>query len=195
MNAELKALLGLIFDGLNLGEQILLGKNVVLALPQLLKILQDVPSVISNLGHLPAELETLHQSEDQQDLVDFIQATVAGSGVSADVQKVVSASLALLQSVVGGVTTLVHAIQGKPALKGAAMYETATYRLPRKAKWAPGSYSKYAESPFVQEAHELAQSAHKAAAANAEILKELVEKQQELKMHKAAKAEKKRTEP
>lgn len=179
MNTELKALLSLLFDGLNLGEQIVMGKNVMFLFPQIFTLLQDVPAVVGNLSTLKSELEAMKDPANQADLTDFIKSKVAGSGVSADAQKVVSAALSLVQVLVANVSALILAIEGKSKLK---MPET--YSAPKKAKWAPGSFDKFAESPKVEEAHQKAKAAHMASDKQASDKEASDQKAEELQKQK-----------
>lgn len=101
---ELKAVLALVVDTVNVGVQALKDGKVSLSdLPLLVNLVPELVPAVSGLSKVPAELKDLTEDE-AIDVTTFVMGKLAVD--SAKAQAVVAASLKLLVGVVGVVEAL-----------------------------------------------------------------------------------------
>lgn len=98
MNTELKNFLDVAFDGYKLVTDIE-SKSYFAIVGDLFEAAKTMPSIISNFGDLSAEIEALPGSEQQADLVSYVETKFANIG-SAKAQLILSASLKLVMDLI-----------------------------------------------------------------------------------------------
>lgn len=111
MNLELKAILDLIFDAVIAGEHAIQKKSFAEMLPDIYKIVADVPAVVVNHASFMAEIKALPGSEQEKDLIAYVVQKFALVDNDAKAQKILSASLMIAEHAIVDIMALVEAIK------------------------------------------------------------------------------------
>lgn len=114
MNVELKALLDVCFDGLQLGEDAI-HKSYFSLVGDLVKILGDLPAAANNFSDLQAEIAALTGKDQQADLIAYMEAKFKESPFNSEkAQVIISKALVVVQGAISeaqSVLDLVAAIK------------------------------------------------------------------------------------
>lgn len=114
MSEELKAILALVFDAIELGKDGL-SKNYFQLMSDAVKLMGDMPMVVKSFSDVQNEILLLQDPAHQNDLLAFIRAKFGSSSLNqGNAQEVLSCALVLVQhsiSVYQGVMDLKKAIQ------------------------------------------------------------------------------------
>jgi hypothetical protein len=102
-NVEIKDLLGIVFNGVNIGEDVL-NHNWFSIVGNALSLVGDVPGAIANVGDIKNELEALATNPSaQSDLIIYVEGLFP-SIPKATVQSVLGEALSVLSGIFGLVT-------------------------------------------------------------------------------------------
>ena len=111
MNTELKALITLIFDGLKVGQDVLLKKNFVSLLPDMFDLAKDAPSALNNVSSLLTEIKALAGTAQEADLIAFIETKFSVTTGSPKAVAILHAVLKLVQNGAQDILALQSAIK------------------------------------------------------------------------------------
>lgn len=100
MNVELKALLTLVFDAIELGKSAAVKKNFILLLPKLYELVTDIPLAVKNWNDLPQEIASLPGTPEEDDLLKFVEERFGTLLNTAHMPVILSAGLKSIQDVV-----------------------------------------------------------------------------------------------
>lgn len=99
MNTLLKALLVETLNGISLAEDAI-HKNYFSVMADVGKILFNSPAVIANISDLQAELKALPGSDQETDLISFIEAEFSEQFPNTKAQAILNLSLKLIQETI-----------------------------------------------------------------------------------------------
>lgn len=98
MNVDLKAIVNVICDAINIGEDVA-GKHWMQIIGAVIGLFKDLPAVSQNISDLKAEILALPaNTAAQQDLISYIETRVAGIA-NAQAQSILGSALDLVSGV------------------------------------------------------------------------------------------------
>lgn len=110
MNAELKAMMVIVFSVVKFIEDLIAKDGIIQEISDLEPVMLGVPAVITNWKDLGAEVKALTNAQNEQDLAAFIAAQFGTVSSNPHIGAVVNAALKLVQDV-PDVVALVQAIK------------------------------------------------------------------------------------
>lgn len=112
MNTTLKTLMSLLFDSYDLVKDVEAKKNIFQIIPDGMAALSDLRKVISGMSTFQTEVAALKGTQEEIDLVSFIETKFSLETPSDKAQKILAASLNLIVNVVQDAIALEAAIKG-----------------------------------------------------------------------------------
>ena len=107
MNTELKAILTIIFDSIGLGEDLLVTRNIIKLIPDLVEIATDIPPVVEHAPTLLSEIENLLKGgQYSQDLITFIEQKFSLTNGDAKANSILKSALTLAQHAIEDISSL-----------------------------------------------------------------------------------------